>query len=94
MAKNDRVPTFFYVKVFRWTGLISVTHVRCQGHQELARWQEELLKFKYYEEATKFCKISTLDLTVSTEGVCEPDGACELDITWRIVQVSLKDCTF
>ena len=22
MAKNDRVPTFFYVKVFRWTGLI------------------------------------------------------------------------
>ena len=23
-AKNDKVPTFFYVKVFRWTGLRSL----------------------------------------------------------------------
>ena len=27
-GKNDRVPTFFYVKVFTWTGLKSMNTVR------------------------------------------------------------------
>ena len=47
-----------------------------------------LVKFRYSEKLAKFCKISTLDLTVSTKRVFGPDGASECD-----VGLYMEDCS-